>query len=155
MESNLKKTNLEIFAEQELARIKKDEDGMQKMMNEHILKIVRLFADEGHSGFSANYAINVLTMLLRYLPLTAIEDNPEDWNKCSDDMYQHKRCGHIFKNKDHFDGQAYNSEGRVFSSDNGQTWFINSKSRVTIEFPYHVPLYPEKYLVDENGNIIP
>jgi len=84
---NTEKSNLERFAEDELSRIEKDEEGLQEVINEHILKMVQLFSDEGHSGFSANYAINILNRLLRFMPLTPIEDNPEDWSECREGVY--------------------------------------------------------------------
>jgi hypothetical protein len=40
-------------------------DGLEPI-NEHLIKMVELFADEGHSGFSAGYAINALTKLLQF-----------------------------------------------------------------------------------------
>ena len=148
------KSGLVVFAEAELERIPKDEDGMQERMNKHLLEMVSVFSEEKHSGFSASYAINMLGRLLRYLPISAIEDKPEDWVEVSDGLFQHKRCGSIFKDKKLFGGQAYNLDGRVFTDDNGKTWFTNEKSKLPIEFPYHVPLHPFEYLVDENGEII-
>jgi len=152
--SNETKSGLVAFAEAELSRLQNDEYGMQEMMNRHLLKMVQVFSDEDHSGFSANYAINVLNRLLRYLPISVIEDKPEDWIDVSDGLFQHKRCSKIFKDKKLFDGQAYNLDGRVFSNDNGESWFTNGNSKLPIEFPYYVPLHPFKYLVDENGEII-
>jgi len=149
----MKKENaLVLFAENELARLGNDEE--QSAMNKHILEMVHTFSEEGHSGFSAMYAIRVLERLLRFLPLSAIEDTPEDWNEVSNGIFQHKRCSHIFKDKDRFNGQAYNIEARVFSDDNGKTWFTNGRSSVPINFPYFVPTHPAEYLVDKNGDII-
>lgn len=148
------KGNLYRFAENELSRLKDDKDGMQSRMNKHLLKMVKEFSKEGHSGFSASYAIAKLSRLLKWLPITAIEDNPDDWEQVGDGSLQHKRCSKIFKDKDRFDGQAFNIKGRVFSDNNGQSWFTNSKSSLPIEFPYYVPEYPFEYLVDENGEII-
>ena len=46
------------YAEDELNRIGlTDEDEYNGMMRNHILHMVKVFADEGHSGFSAPYAI--------------------------------------------------------------------------------------------------
>lgn len=146
------KSSLITFAENELARLGND-DG-QEAMNKHILQTVQVFADEAHSGFTAMYAIRMLERLLRYLPLSAIEDAPEDWNEMSEGLFQHKRCSKIFKDKNRFEGKAYNIEGRVFSNDNGKTWFTNGESFVPIDFPYLVPTHPAEYLVDENGNIL-
>ena len=148
------KSNLYKFAENELSRLKDDEDGMQNIMNKRLLKMVKEFSKEGHSGFSANYVVNMLDRLLRWLPITAIKDKPGDWNKIGDGSYQHKRCSKIFKDKDRFNGQAYNSTGRVFSDDGGKIWFTNNKSHLPIEFPYYVPKYPFKYLVNKDGEII-
>lgn len=41
------------YTESELARIPKDEDGMQDLVNRDILEIVKAFSEQGHSGFSA------------------------------------------------------------------------------------------------------
>jgi len=151
----VEKSNLVSFAESELARLEKDEDGMQGKMNKHILQMVQLFSDENHSGFSAHYAISMLNRLLRYLPLSPIEDNPEDWIDCGGGSFQHKRCGRVFKNKDNFDGKAYILNGKVFSDDGGKTWFSNINSALPIDFPYYVPLYPtKKFLVDKDGEVI-
>ena len=146
------KTNLETFAENELALLGNSEG--QGAMNKHLLEMVKVFAEEGHSGFSAKYAIRCLERLLRFLPLTKIEDKPEDWTEVSDGTFQHKRCSKIFKDKDRFEGQAYNVEGRIFTNDNGQSWFTNAKSHTPIDLPYFVPLHPAEYLVNENGDII-
>lgn len=39
------------YAESELVRIPKDEDGMQDLVNRNILEIIKLFSEQGHSGF--------------------------------------------------------------------------------------------------------
>jgi hypothetical protein len=148
------KSGLLLFAERELARIPKDADGMQELINKHILDMVKVFSDEGHTGFTANYAINILDRLLRYLPLTTIEDTPEDWNEVGHGVYQHKRCSNVFKDKRESDGKAYILNAKLFSDDGGKTWFANSNSREVIEFPYAVPESPRRYLVDEDGNIL-
>jgi hypothetical protein len=72
-----------------------------------------------HSGFSAAYAINILERLLRYLPLSPIEDTPEDWDEYLPGQYQHKRCSAVFKDKNQFDGKAYFLDAKVFSDDGG------------------------------------
>jgi hypothetical protein len=138
------------FAEQELARIPKDDDGMQELINKHILDMVKVFCDEGHSGFTVNYTVNILDRLLRYLPITPIEDTPEDWNEVGHGVYQHRRCSNVFKDKSQFDGKAYILDAKIFSDDGGKTWFTNSESRAVIEFPYTVPTSPKRYLIGDN-----
>jgi hypothetical protein len=149
-----KKSGLLAFAEQELARIPKDSDCIQELINKHILDMVKVFCGGGHSGSTASYTINILDRLLRYLPLTPIEDTPDDWGEVSPGVYQHKRCSAVFKDKSVFDGKAYILDAKLFSDDGGETWFTNSDSREVIEFPYAVPTSPKRYLVDENGAIL-
>jgi hypothetical protein len=145
-------SGLLLFAEQELARITKADDGMQAHINKHLLDMVRVFSEESHTGFSAHYTINILNRLLRFLPLSPIEDTPEDWNEVGPGDYQHKRCSKVFKDKDKFDGKAFTIDAKVFSDDGGKSWFTNSNSQEVIEFPYYVPTSPKRYLVDKDGN---
>ena len=67
------------YAKSELDRIPKDKDGMQELMNEQILEIVDCFSKQGHSGFSADYAISQIERLLRFKPLSSITDDPAEW----------------------------------------------------------------------------
>lgn len=135
------KSNLEIFAENELNIIInkcEDDEGkeMQKMISRDILQMVHTFAEQGHSGFSANYAINLLQKLLRYEPITPLTGADDEWNKLDyekDLKYQNKRCSRVFKDAD---GKAYDSEGKIFSDDGGKSWYTCRDSRVYIEFPY-------------------
>lgn len=132
------KSGLETFAERELARLLGDPDGddMQIEINRHILRMVRTFAREGHSGGGASYAIPILAKLLRYEPLGPITGEDSEWNDIGEmsgePMWQNNRCSHVFKGAD---GRAYDIDGRVFVEPNGCA-FTGQGSRVWIEFPY-------------------
>lgn len=54
---------------------------MQDLINKNILEIIEVFSNQGHSGFSAGYAISVLERLLRYKPLTPLTGEPDEWNE--------------------------------------------------------------------------
>lgn len=133
-----RKGGLETFAERELARLSGDPDGdeMQTEMNRHILRMVRTFAREGHSGFSAGYAVNILQKLLRYQPLGPLTGDDAEWTDVSDmsgePMWQNNRCSHVFKGED---GRAYDINGRVFIEPEGCS-YTGRGSRVFVEFPY-------------------
>lgn len=108
-------------------------------MRKHILYMVNEFAKEGHSGTSANHAINVLDKLLRFEPLTPLTGEDREWTEVSDNLYQNKRCFHVFKEN----GVAYDGNGIVFyevtKDKNGQPYkiyFTNLKSRTPVTFPY-------------------
>lgn len=120
-----------------LDNCKDDEEAykMQKAVNDNILEVVKAFAEGGHSGFSANYAIPIIERLLRQsfvLPLTG-EDS--EWVEVADGVYQNKRESSIFKSKNMFDGKPYYLDGKAFSDDGGKTWYTNGDSFVPIEFP--------------------
>ena len=132
------------YAKSELARIGTDEDGMQEMMNNHIIHMVEEFSKEGHSGFSANYAISILSRLLRFKPLFPLTGEEDEWIEVCVGTFQNKRCGAVFKNDTRYGGKPYYIEGKVFSSDGGETWFTNRDSCVVIEFPFTVPDEPER-----------
>ncbi len=145
-----RKSGLEAFAERELARIPvEDDDHMQTEMNKHILRMVRTFAREGHSGFSAGYAVNLLQKLLRYEPLGPLTGEDDEWNDIAEmsggPMWQNNRCSHVFKDGD---GRAYDINGRVFIEADGCA-FTGTGSCVYVTFPY-TP-HREEITVGEDG----
>ncbi|MCL4419547.1 hypothetical protein M1146_05620 [Patescibacteria group bacterium] len=128
-------TNIETYAIDELTRIGMygSGDEMNDAMCEHILKMVNVFAEEGHSGFSANYAISILQKLLRFEPLSPLTGEDDEWNEVGDGHYQNKRFSRVFKEGK--DGQAYDMQGKVFVEPNGAS-YTSRDSHVYIEFPY-------------------
>ena len=108
-------------------------DEMDREMRSHLIKMVELFEEEGHSGFSASYALSILKNLLSFKPLTPLTGEDSEWNLVSEsDMcYQNRRCPHVFKDRD----GAYDINGKVFVDAAGGQ-HTNSESRVWIEFPY-------------------
>lgn len=111
---------------------------MQEIINKDILEIIEIFSKQGHSGFSANYAINLITKLLKYEPITPLTGDDNEWvllDYGDDIKYQNKRCSRVFKDSN---GKAYDIEGRIFSDNNGKTWFLKGggESRTYITFPY-------------------
>lgn len=147
--------NLIEHAEKELELIleqcKDDEAiGMQAAINRNIMEIIELFAKQGHSGFSASYAINMITKLLNYDFITPLTGADDEWMEVSDGVFQNKRQGKIFKQADRFDGKAYYIDGKAFSDDGGKSWYTNGDSFVPVEFPLR-KLPETEYIVLEEG----
>lgn len=130
-----------------------DKDEMNAAMRKHILHMVDEFSKEGHSGFSAAYAAQILEKILRYEPLSALHGGDDEWNDVTHyhgdggTLYQNKRCSHVFKD----DNGAYDIDGKIFVEhyydDEGieRTHAYTSKdSRVPVTFPYT----PEREYVD-------
>lgn len=108
---------------------------MQEAINKDIMNIVEMFGNQGHSGFSASYAIKIITKLLNYDFITPLTGEDDEWMEVTDGVYQNKRQGRIFKQADRFDGKPYYIDGKAFSDDGGKSWYTNGDSFVTVEFP--------------------
>jgi hypothetical protein len=75
------------------------------------------------------------------VPLTG-----EDWEWCEvhDGVFQNKRCGHVFKQADRFNGQAYDGEAVIFwdwctdeeTGERFKSHFTSRDSAQPITFPY-------------------
>ena len=127
------------YARMEMKAAWADENGkydeMQEMVVDAIEQLISVFAEQGHSGFSANYTLNVFDKLARFEPLTPLTG--EDWEWCELDYepgmgWQNKRDSRVFKRSD---GTAYFIDGKVFREPGG-TCFTNSDSIVEVDFPY-------------------
>ena len=113
-----------------------DSEDMNVAMREDILELVEVFSNQGHSGFSAGYCVNLLEKLLRFRPIAPLTGEDSEWNLLDYDtepIYQNKRCSRVFKDAD---GRPYDIEGKVFTDSDGVS-YTNGNSRVYIEFPYN------------------
>lgn len=109
-----------------------DEYEMQRLVGESIFDVVAAFAASGHSGFSAGYTVPFIQHALRFEPLSPLTGEEHEWVRVSDDYWQNRRCGRVFRE---LDGRAYDIDGRVFVDKDGIA-YTNYNSRVYIEFPY-------------------
>ena len=146
-------SNILQHAMDELDRIGMTEDspdGMNRDMRKHILHMMKEFADEGHSGFSASYAISILTKLLDFKPLSPLTGEDSEWSDVREygptPYYQNKRRSSVFKDAD---GSCYDIDGKVFwewykdEDDNiSKSYYTCRESRVPVTFPYTVPDKP-------------
>jgi len=136
---------LEEHAKKELEMIGAfDKDGpYDGMVGEAALQLIKVFASQGHSGMSASLVSDIFSKLSQYLPLSPLTGSEEEWEKVAPNLYQNRRCSHIFKENG---VGAYNSEGRVFREKNGNT-YLSQNSRIPVIFP-HWPKKPEIIDVD-------
>ena len=118
-------------------------DEMQEAICKHVLKLLEVFSEEGHSGSSAPYTVNLFKKLAMFEPVVPITG--EDWEWVDHGhCLQNKRCSHVFKQPDRFNGQAYDIEGKIFwewyrSEEDGKIFkshFTSGESHVPITFPY-------------------
>lgn len=119
-------------------------DPWQEALCIHVLDLLKVFSDEGHSGSTAPYTVNMFKTLSMFEPLVPLTGEDWEWTQIEfgpDMKYQNKRCSHVFKGDD---GRAYDSEGRIFydwytdeeTGEKRKSHYTCSDSRVFIEFPY-------------------
>lgn len=152
-------SNLVDWAEAELERlVTNDDDGMQKAINKDILDVVKLFASQGHSGFSASYALNIIKRLLDWKPITPLTGEENEWCEVPEwdkgtHTQQNKRCSAVFR-KNFDNSTAYYLDGKAFSDDGGKSWYMTGGaggkggSCISVTFPYVVPEKPEYIILD-------
>ena len=118
-------------------------DDMQQLMCTQVLELLAKFDDHGHSGNSAPYAINLFSKLAKFEPIVPLTGEDWEWNEVGGGTLQNKRCSHVFKQPDRFDGQAYDIYAIVFwdwyTDEDGErhkSHFTSKGSAQPITFPY-------------------
>ncbi|MCK4518395.1 hypothetical protein KAT92_06465 [Candidatus Babeliales bacterium] len=104
-----------------------------------VQQLLKVFRDQGHSGFSAARTAEIFATLVDGKVLTPLKGTPNEWvdvsDECGKDTFQNKRCGTIFaKTKDGND--AYDINYFIFVGKNGVTFTRSDKSSIPISFPY-------------------
>ena len=89
--------------------------GNGPMIDDHVLEIVKIFSEQGHSGFSGAYTANLITRLLNFENLTQLTNNPDEWVLVFEDGWQNKR------------------NPAAFSYDGGKTYVLNGDREQVIE----------------------
>ena len=125
-------------------------DEMQGAICEHVLELLTVFSNEGHSGSTAPYAINMFSRLAKFEPLAPLTGEDWEWNETSRGVLQNKRASHVFKDIE--TGEAYDINGKVFwewampyeeGGEPYKSYYTCRESRVPVTFPYVVPEKPE------------
>lgn len=120
-------------------------DDMQEAICDHLIKLLQVFSDEGHSGSTAPYTINLFSRLAKFEPIAPLTGEDWEWSDTGHN-YQNRRASHVFKD---YDGNCYDINGKVFwewsgtKQDPHKSYYTNRESRVPVTFPYVVPKEPE------------
>ena len=139
------------------------EEGPDKWVQQNVLELLGVFAEQGHSGFSAPWVISMFSKLANHEPLCPLTGEDHEWNDTTEygsslTSFQNLRCSRVFKDGD---GRAYDIYGIVFEhapgTKNEGSCFtgtfsvdgIKYSSRVDVVFPY-TPV-KKTVLVDDEG----
>lgn len=126
------------YAQRELAAVgytpldQPQENGPNKWIQECVLELLDVFSQQGHSGSSAPYCVEMFRKLALCEPLGPLSGEAAEWNEVGDGVWQNNRCSHVFKGAD---GRAYDINGRIFVEPNGCS-YTNQDSHVYVTFPY-------------------
>ena len=75
--------NLEEFAEAELRRAGWFDDSPDAMyggmVGPAVMKMIKVFAAEGHSGMSARLCLDIFHRVARFKPLSKLTSDPAEW----------------------------------------------------------------------------
>ena len=143
--------DLHDYAVREMDNAWPESDPMQDSIKQNILDIVDIFCEQGHSGMSATYTLNILDRLLMWKPIAPLTGAEDEWGEPygygigTEVCQQNKRCSSVFRHN--FDNAtAYDIDGKVFSDDGGKTFYSNIDSRIPVTFPYIPRTNPEKII---------
>jgi hypothetical protein len=117
-------------------------DEMQQLLCEGVIRLLKTFSDEGHSGSSSPYAINIFKRLANFEPIAPLTGEDWEWEEVSEGFFQNKRFSSVFKKKE----GAYWNDGKIFwewfKDENGKmikSYFTSKDSFVYITFPFKKP----------------
>lgn len=150
-------SNMTKWAENELKiagyDVNGDPDDPNTWLAEGTMELLEIFSRQGHSGFSAPYAIKLFEKLAMWKPIAPLTGADDEWNEVGNDVFQNNRNSAVFKNGK--EGQAYWLDGRVFwnwysyvDEETGEekvtkSHYTNINSRIDIDFPWEQPEKPE------------
>lgn len=71
-------------------------DNYNNMVADAVMGLTELFAEQGHSGFSAGLTIHLFSELASFKAITPLSDNPEEWVEVGPSVWQNVRDSECF-----------------------------------------------------------
>jgi len=125
-------------------------DAAQKSICDNILELLDVFAKQGHSGFSADYALTIFNELVNFRTISPLTGEDSEWNEVSEGTLQNNRISSVFKSGDH----CYDIDAAVLwewrRDDDGtpcKSYYTNIHCRGDVVFPYVKPKSPQYIFV--------
>lgn len=105
----INRTNLVDHAERELDELGMFDDNSDYggRLGSCTMELIQVFTEQRHSGASASTVISMFNKLAQFEPLTPLTYKDNEWVKHSPDLWQNNR------------------DPRVFTEDQGVTWYSN------------------------------
>lgn len=143
MSERKKESPLVTHARSELKRtgfFKKD-SVYRGMLGPAVIRMVRAFSKEGHTGFNAEIALSLFMRVANWNPIDPLTGEDDEWDNpdLPSQTLRNKRCPSVFK--DAKTGVCHTA-GYLFRGRKGQATFKSWSSRKRVRFPY-VPTDPK------------
>lgn len=125
-----------------------DYDGM---LYDAVMELVKVFSDQGHSGYSANRTIKLFEKVALYEILMPVTGEDSEWNEVSEDSLQNNRSSDIFKDKK--TGKSYYLDAILWRTQNGTNYagsaYLTPDRKITSrQFIKSFPFIPETFYID-------
>jgi hypothetical protein len=134
--------------------IEECEDDPDKWIQESVLELLEVFSKQGHSGFSAPFAIYYFEKLAKQEPIAPIRCTDDEWNDMSeygdDPDFQNNRCSAVFKKG--VEGKPYYLDAIVWRGEKLDTFtgsvFNSRKEKITSSQNIKIPFTPKTFYID-------
>lgn len=92
------------FAREELARadLFSQDSPYHGQLGRSVMELLETFSNQGHTAMSAYQVVDLFRRLALYKPLSPITDDPSEWVEIHPNVWQSRRCPHIYKNGDRY-----------------------------------------------------
>lgn len=122
-----------------------------------VMELIETFSSQGHSGASASIVINIFNELAQYKPLAGITGDKEEWIEVSNNIFQNKRLGSVFKQMNIHNGKPYYLDAIAWKIvESGSTWSgeatINGQKISSRQLIKSFPFIPKTFVVDVKDN---
>lgn len=136
--------------------IEQCENDPDKWIQENVLELLDIFSKQGHSGFSAQYAISYFEKLAKLEPIAPILCTDDEWNDygyvwhTEEPGFQNNRCSAVFKKG--INGKPYYLDAIIWRDESGNTFtgsVSNSKGeKITSYQNIKIPFTPKHFYIN-------
>jgi len=112
------------------------------LLGKALEELVKVFAKQGHSDYSASIVNQLFYRLVRYKPLTPITNDLDEWNFCWEDgekVYQAKRCPYLFATESQLKENKAKDSGYYYKVDEEGLAYRDNECSKIVDLPYYPP----------------
>jgi hypothetical protein len=135
------------YAKSELERagmFSKDSD-YNGMLGDAVLKLVEVFAAQGHSGASASMTVALFRRVAMFEILSPLTGKDDEWNEIGEGVFQNKRASNVFKKGE---GKAYCGDAITWKNEKGFCYTGTADGMRSRQYIPAFPFTPRNFVID-------